>query len=89
MLVHTDARRRITLPADAGVGPGDTIDLEVLDDGRIMLVPVVTVPKHQLWAWTPENRAKVTESLTDSRPSKVVETAGDADAVAGQWTRED
>jgi hypothetical protein len=48
MLVQTDARRRITLPPSLGIQPGDAIDLEILEDGRIMLIPVEAVPKHPL-----------------------------------------
>ena len=38
MLLQTDTRRRITLPPSLGIQPGDAINLEVLEDGRIMLV---------------------------------------------------
>ena len=48
MLLQTDARRRITLPPMVGINPGDAISLELLEDGRIMLIPVEAVPKHQL-----------------------------------------
>ncbi|HMK60199.1 MAG TPA: AbrB/MazE/SpoVT family DNA-binding domain-containing protein [Dissulfurispiraceae bacterium] len=88
MLVSADSRRRITIPADLGINPGDAIDIEVLEDGRIMLVPVATIPKHQLWAWTKENRAVVEKSLSDTRPSVVVKTGKEADAVAKRWTSE-
>jgi bifunctional DNA-binding transcriptional regulator/antitoxin component of YhaV-PrlF toxin-antitoxin module len=89
MLVHTDDRRRITIPAKAGIKPGDTVDLEILPDGRIMLIPMATVPKHQLWAWTPENQKKVRDSLRDPRPSTVLETEKDVKAVTKRWTDED
>ena len=56
MLLQTDARRRITLPPSLGIQPGDAIDLEILADGRIMLIPVEPVPKHQMWAWTTESK---------------------------------
>lgn len=86
MLVQTDARRRITLPPTAGIKPGDTVDVEVLEDGRIMLIPVEAVPKHQLWAWTAESKGAISESLTDARSSTVVTTAAEAEAVAKRWT---
>lgn len=38
---------------------GDAIDLEVLPDGRIMLIPVEPVPKHQMWAWTTESKEAI------------------------------
>jgi bifunctional DNA-binding transcriptional regulator/antitoxin component of YhaV-PrlF toxin-antitoxin module len=88
MLLQTDARRRITLPPSVGIKPGDAIDLEVMDDGRIMLIPVEPIPKHQLWAWTAEAKQAVSASLTDTRPSIEVATAEQAADVAKRWTDE-
>lgn len=51
MLLQTDARRRITLPPSVGIKPGDAVDLELLDDGRIIIIPVskgVTLNVHHL-----------------------------------------
>jgi len=64
MLIQADARRRITLPPSLGIQPGDAIDLEILEDGRIILIPVEAVPKHQMWAWTAENKQAIVTSLT-------------------------
>ena len=89
MLLQTDARRRITLPLMAGINPGDALDLEILEDGRIMLIPIEPVPKHQLWAWTTEAKQAISASLTDPRPSAVIETAGDAKKLAARWSGED
>lgn len=89
MLVQTDSRRRITLPPSVGIKPGDAVDLEVLEDGRILLIPVEPVPKHQLWAWTAEAKAAITASLTDPRPSVVVESSEQAEAKAKRWAGED
>jgi bifunctional DNA-binding transcriptional regulator/antitoxin component of YhaV-PrlF toxin-antitoxin module len=89
MLVQTDSRRRITLPPSVGIKPGDAVDLEVLEDGRILLIPVEPIPKHQLWAWTAETKAAITASLTDPRSSTVIELAEDADEVAKRWRGED
>ncbi len=89
MLVQTDGRRRITLPATVGIKPGDALDLQILEDGRIVLIPVEPVPKHQLWAWTAESKAAITASLTDARPSTVVKDAEQADATAERWSGED
>jgi hypothetical protein len=88
MLLQTDARRRITLPPSVGIKPGDAIDLEILDDGRIMLIPVEPVPKHQLWAWTAEAKQAISASLADTRPSIEVSTAKQAADVAKRWTDE-
>jgi len=85
MLIQTDARRRITLPPSLGIQPGDAIDLEILDDGRIILIPVEAVPKHQMWAWTAESKDAIVASLKDSRPSIEVETPEQVDAMAKKW----
>lgn len=59
MLTQTDARRRITLPPATGIKPGDTVEIEVLEDGRILLIPVETIPRHQLWAWTTDSKQAI------------------------------
>jgi bifunctional DNA-binding transcriptional regulator/antitoxin component of YhaV-PrlF toxin-antitoxin module len=89
MLVQTDSRRRITLPASSAIKPGDALDLEILEDGRIVLVPIEPVPRYQLWAWTAESKEAISASLTDSRPSAVVETAEEAYMTANKWSDED
>lgn len=88
MLLQTDTRRRITLPPSVGINAGDVLDLNLLDDGRIMLIPVEAIPRHQLWAWTPESKQAVSDSLADTRPSIIVETAEQASAAASRWTNE-
>jgi bifunctional DNA-binding transcriptional regulator/antitoxin component of YhaV-PrlF toxin-antitoxin module len=88
MLTQTDSRRRVTLPSSFGIKPGDAIDLEMLEDGRIMLVPVEPIPRHQLWAWTAEAKAAITASLADVSPSTVVDTDAQAAEVAAKWTNE-
>ena len=55
MLTQTDSRRRITLPPATGIKPGDTVEIEVLEDGRIMLIPVEPIPRHQLCRITSYN----------------------------------
>ncbi|GFO56375.1 hypothetical protein GMSM_33820 [Geomonas sp. Red276] len=89
MLVQTDSRRRVTLPPSVGINPGDALNLEVLEDGRIMLIPVEPIPRHQLWAWTAETKEAITASLTDPRPSLSVNSTKEAEAVAKRWTGED
>lgn len=88
MLVQTDSRRRITLPASLSIKAGDALDLEVLEDGRIVLVPIEPVPRHQLWAWTTESKEAITASLADPRPSAVVETTKQAKDTAKRWSGE-
>lgn len=88
MLLQTDARRRITLPPSVGIKPGDAVDLELLDDGRIIIIPVEAVPRHQMWAWTTDSKQRISASLADPRPSAVIETVQEAEAVADRWTNE-
>ncbi len=88
MLTQTDSRRRVTLPPSFGIKPGDAIDIEMLEDGRIMLIPVEPVPKHQLWAWTAENKAAISAALNDPRPSITVETSDQAASIAKRWAGE-
>lgn len=88
MLVQTDSRRRVTLPPALGIKPGDALDLEVLEDGRIMLIPVEPIPRHQLWAWTTETKETIAASLTDPRPSLAVADAKQAAAIAKRWEGE-
>ena len=44
-------------------------ELEVLEDGRIILIPVEPIPRHQLWAWTAETKEAIT-ALTNLGFSK-------------------
>jgi len=53
------------------------------------LVPMLVIPRHQAWAWTPECRQAVAESLADPRPSIVIETPADARKLAKRWAVED
>jgi len=89
MLVQTDGRRRITLPPSIGIKPGDALDVEVLEDGRIMLIPVEPIPKHHLGAATAETKAAIVASITDLRPSSIVETPEQAEETAKRWVGED
>ena len=88
MLVQTDSRRRITLPASLAIKAGDTLDLEVLEDGRIVLVPIEPISRHQLWAWTVESKDAITAALADPRPSATVETVKQAKETAKRWAGE-
>lgn len=89
MLLQTDARRRITLPPSIGIKPGDAIELEILEDGRIILIPVEPIPKHQLWAWTVENKQAISASIADPRSSIAVDTTAQAKDIAKRWAGED
>ena len=61
MMLVPDTRRRVTLPPSFKAG--QPVDLEPLDDGTYRLVPMVTIPAHQAWAWQPEVQARVAQAL--------------------------
>lgn len=75
MLVTPDNRRRITLPAE--FKPGEPLSLEPAEDGTYRLVPVLAVPRHQLWAWRKHVLTGVAESLERYHAGAFVE--GDSD----------
>lgn len=82
IFAQADARRRITLPPAAGIKPGDPMEVDVLEDGRVIITPIVAVPKHQLWAWKPEVMERVSKALTDTRPGLRLASDSDFDALA-------
>ena len=82
LFVQADARRRITLPPNAGIKPGDPMKVEVLEDGSVLIVPIVAIPKHQLWAWKPEVLDRVAASMADPRPSRSIHSQEDLEALA-------
>jgi hypothetical protein len=54
VLLHVDSRKRVTLPLETNIDSGEDLELEVLPDGRILLTPIVRVPKNQMWLMDPE-----------------------------------
>jgi len=86
MLLQTDTKLRITLPTNTGIKPGDALKLEIQADGRIMLIPVEVIPKHQLWAWTTNRKTTIETSMTDPLPPTMIDTFEDEDDVAMRWT---
>jgi len=49
----------------------------------------ISIPNHQLRAWTAEAKEAITASLTDPRPSVEVKTAKQAATVTKRWAGED
>ena len=82
IFAQVDARRRITLPSVSGIKAGDPMTVEVLEDGSVLIVPIVAIPKSQLWAWKPEVLARVAASMADPRPGRRIESEEDLDALA-------
>jgi len=68
LLLHVDSRKRVTLPPVSRINSGEDLEMEVLEDGRIVLTPIVRIPRHQLWAWEPEVDELLKEAANDSSP---------------------
>ncbi len=82
IFVQADARRRITLPPTSGIKPGDPMTVEVMEDGSVLIVPIVAIPKHQLWAWKPEVIERVAAAMADPRPSRRIKSEEELYALA-------
>jgi hypothetical protein len=67
-LLHVDSRKRITLPLETKIESGEDLELEVLEDGRIVLTPIVRIPKNQLWLLDPEIDQMLVNYLKDDSP---------------------
>ncbi len=72
LLVTPDTRRRVTFPALPGIEPNQTLEIIPEPDGSYRLVPVVTIPRNQLWAWTPEAMARTAQGLLEHREGRSV-----------------
>ena len=68
MSVTISAKGQVALPKDVrnklGIKAGDQFRVEV-SGAKIVLTPVVTVPREQAWFWTDEVQAKVRASEED------------------------
>ncbi len=73
ILITPDLRRRVTFPALPGIEPNQTLELVPDTDGSYRLVPIVTIPKSQLWAWSPEAMAVTVAALRDFNEGNTVE----------------
>jgi bifunctional DNA-binding transcriptional regulator/antitoxin component of YhaV-PrlF toxin-antitoxin module len=77
-IVHMNATGRVTIPAglrhELGVeGEGDfAIDVE---NGTVVLRPVVVLPREDAWAYTPEHRSLLRQAHADSREGRVREVS--------------
>ena len=79
---QADARRRITLPPSSGIKAGDPMTMELLPNGSILIVPIVAIPKSQLWAWKPEVLDRVAAAMVDPAPSRQIRSRADLEALA-------
>ncbi len=72
ILITPDIRRRVTFPALPGIEPNQALEIVPEQDGSYRLVPIVTIPKSQLWAWTPVAMAKTARALKEHHEGKSV-----------------
>ena len=79
MLQMADSRRRFVMPKEAAIKANEPAEVEVLADGRVMITPVMVIPKHEAWAVTPESAAQTAAALRDYQAGKTV-GVGDLDA---------
>lgn len=83
-LLHVDSRKRVTLPIEACVDAGEDLELEVLEDGRLVLTPIVRVPKHQLWLLSPEVDRLLKENAADNSPLMNMSKPGAMDSLRAE-----
>lgn len=76
MLVELRTKSQITLPADIvkklNLKPGDKIEVEAIDN-KIVLKPVIVIPKEQAYFWTKEwqlGELEATKQIGDGRIKK-------------------
>jgi len=74
ILITPDGRRRVTFPALPGIEPNQALEVVPERDGSYRLVPVVTIPRNQLWAWTPEAMARTAHALQEHQEGRTVAT---------------
>jgi len=72
ILITPDARRRVTFPSLPGIEPNQALEIIPEQDGSYRLVPIVTIPRSQLWAWSPEAMVKTARALQEHQEGKSV-----------------
>lgn len=74
MVTEIRNRGQITLPTELlkklKLATGDHIDLEI-EDGNIIIKPVMVIPKDQAWYWTPEWQAAERRADEDIKAGRV------------------
>ncbi len=74
-VVQVASNGRITLPGSirrkVGLSDGDLLRVEVAEDGRIVLTPVIAVDRSQAYFWTPRWQQGEREAEEDLREGRV------------------
>ncbi len=75
-LVKLRSRAQITLPKETvrmlNLKEGDNLSIEV-DDGKVIITPVVVIPKDELWAWSTDMRNAIEEGKREAKKGKLKE----------------
>ncbi len=81
-VVDVSREGRVTLPASVRkalqLEEGAQLAVEVRS-GAIVLTPVVTIPREDVWAYTPEHRAQVARALQEIAEGRVYRGLGPDD----------
>ena len=91
-VVQLASNGRITLPSSirrrAGLSEGDLLRVEIGEDGRIILTPVVAVDRSQAYFWTSRWQKGEQEAEEDLRAGRV-STFENVDDLIKDLTNED
>lgn len=75
VIVQLASNGRITLPSSVrrkvGLAEGSLLRVEVAEDGRIILMPVIAVDRSQAYFWTPRWQQGEQEAEEDLRRGRV------------------
>lgn len=87
MLVSMNEEGQLTLPPtvrrELGLEGEAEFQVEV-QDGKLVLQPAVVIPREDLWAYTPENLAKIRRAQRDIEEGRVRQiTEADLDRLVG------
>lgn len=84
-------RAQVTLPKEVvqklDLKIGDDLNIEV-KGGRVIITPVMVIPKDEMWAWKPEIREAIIEGEKEIREGKTKKYASVKDMLA-EWKEED
>lgn len=91
MITQLRSRSQITIPKNIietlGLKEGDNLNIEI-ENGKIILKPVVMVPKNQAWFWTDEWQTAEKEVDEDVKSGKI-KIADDIDELMKDLRDED
>ncbi len=83
MLTQLRGRSQITIPKSIietlGLKEGDNFDVEI-ENGRIIVKPVVMIPKDQAWFWTNEWQ-EAEKEIDEDIKSGSIKTANNLDEL--------